>query len=570
MELIQYIRLFRRWLWLILLAMFVGGGVSFIVSVNQPPSYRAEATVIVGSALESPNPNSTEIRTGIDLAVTYAEIVRTFDILEAVIQILELPFSPERLNSMISTRIVPGTSLLEVSVTNTDRILAAEIANEIVTQLILQSPSNLTSDQRANIDLLQAEIDAQTEELAVLRTALREVNQQISEGNLTQQQIEELNETRTTLTNQINDASSNIAQNLNTIASLTQRTNSVEIIEAARIPTELVDASLLSTVILGALVASSLAFGGVLLYEYMNDALRTADDVVRAINLPVLGVVSRFGNKDMSYRDRLLINLQSFSQTSEEYRTLRTNILYSTPKDERSFVISSASPREGKSVTAANLAASMALAGLRVLLIDADLRRPMLHETFGLPNNIGLSNLLTGRFPEDHVSPTEDTAPIVPFGQQDQSEHQGNEDGWMKVVQKTLTPNLRVITSGFIPNNPSELLGSVEMKNWMQEFQKSPHIDVIIFDTPPALAVSDSTILAASLQTKVVLIIQSNRTRHGVAIKAKERFENVSADIVGAVLNNANLREEDYYGYDYGYYYGAPGREAVRQADNVN
>lgn len=553
MELLQYIRLFRRWFWLILLAAFVGAGLSFIVRVNQPPAYRAEAKVIVGSALDSPNPNSTEIRTGIDLAITYAQIVRTFDILGAVIETLNLETSPERLNNMIDTSIISGTSLLEISVTNTDRILAAEIANEIVSQLIQQSPSNLTVDQQANIALLQGEIDAQTEELTTLRADLREVNQQIADGDNTEPELAELNSTRTTLTNQINDASANIAQNLNTIASLTQRTNSVEIIESARIPTEPIGSSLVSNVILGALVSASLAFGAVLVYEYLNDKIRSTDEVIRSLNLPVLGVISTFGKKDMTHRQMLLINLQNFSKTSEEFRTLRTNILYSNSDNDRSLIISSASPQEGKSVTASNLAISMALSGLRVLLIDADLRRPKVHEAFGLQNNRGLANLLTGPYPEEVVLPDADTAPVL---NRKKMNKVSNKDGWLDFVQTTLVSNLMVMTSGFLPNNPAELLGSTLMQRWEQVIRESSAIDMIIFDSPPALAVSDSTVLAASLNAKVVLIVQANYTRRGAAIKAKERFDNVNAEIVGTVLNNADLRDENYYGYNYSYYYG--------------
>lgn len=552
MELVQYIQLFRRWLWLILLAAFVGGGISFIVRVNQPPIYRAEATVIVGSALESPNPNSTEIRTGIDLAITYAQIVRTFDILDAVIQSLDLSLTLESLSNKINTSIVNGTSLLEISVTDTDRILAAEIANEIVTQLILQSPSNLTVEQQANIDLLQAEIDAQTNELTQLRTELRDINEQLSSDNLSEEQASNLNTTRSVLTNQINDASSNIAQNLNTIASLSQRTNSVEIIESARIPVESIGSNLLINTILGAIVASSVAFGAVLVYEYLNDTLRNTDEVTRTLKLPVLGVIARFGQKGMGYQNRLLVNLENFSKTSEEYRTLRTNILYSVPENEYTFVVSSSSPEEGKSVTASNLAVSMALSGKRVLIIDADLRRPKIHEAFSLPNEIGLSNLLTGRIPNANVSSSAETMPMYIGG--NATSKYSSED-WINIVKPTLVHNLFAITSGYIPNNPSELLGSAVMKQWLKEFREKLQMEVIIFDTPPTLAVSDASVLAASLDAKVLLVIQSGRTRRGVANKAKERFENVNADIIGTVLNNVNLREENYYGYNYSYYY---------------
>lgn len=553
MALTQYIRLFRRWLWLILLGTFVGAGLSFIVRVNQLPTYQAEAIVIVGSALESPNPNSTEIDTGIDLAVTYAQIARTYNILDAVIQNLGMSQTVEDLNDNIGTSIASGTPLLHITVNNTDRILAAEIANEIVAQLILQSPSGYTDAQQTTIDLLQTEIEAQTVELTTLRGELREINDLLSnQNNLTEDAITEQQTQRTLLTNQINDASSNIAQNLNTIASLSQQTNSVEIIETARIPIDPIGAPLIIHVLLGAFIASSLVVGGVLVYEYLNDTLRSADEVSRKMNLPVLGVISRYGKKNTSYRNRILTNLQSFSHTSEEYRTLRTNLLYSVQEKSRVFLVSSASPEEGKSLTASNLAISAALSGLKVLLIDADLRRPKLHEAFNFDNDIGLSNLLTLQISDVNLSHDDETAKL---NESREPRRIVNRHSWMHVVKKTAIPNLSVITSGFIPANPSELLGSTIMKRWMEEFTSASFVDVIIFDTPPALAVADSALLAASLDAKVLLVVRANQTRRGLALTAKERFDNVGAEVVGVVLNYANLREEDYYGFNQAYYY---------------
>jgi capsular exopolysaccharide synthesis family protein len=547
MELLQYFRIVRRWLWLILLAAFVGGSLSFISRATQAPIYRTQVTIAIGNFLDAPNPNYSEIRTGMDLAYTYAELVRTYDVLNGVTETLQLPFGVDALNGLISTEIIGGTSLLQISVAYTDPVLTADITNEIATQLILRSPTNLTPDQQAQVDILRDEIDVQRIELASLRDQLTGIDVSLETENVSVEARQFLLEQRNTLVDQINLASSNIAQFTNTIATFQQRTNSIEIVESARIPTAPVGSSLISAVILGVLVGAVLAFGAVLAYEYINDTLRSADEVTQALNLPVLGVISRFGKKSDDYNDRLIINLPGGSQPSEEYRTLRTNLLYTTEKKKRVFIISSASPQEGKSVTASNLAGSMALSGLRVLLIDADLRRPKVHEVFGLTNQIGLSNLLTRKVGDDKLdSNPKDVTQIGAIL---------DENTWQRVIQKSSIPNLYIIPSGFMPNNPSELLGSMLMKRWMEEFRNSPHLDVIIFDSPPVLAVSDSAVLAASLEAKVLLVVQAGQTRRNVAIKAKERFTHINVDIVGLVLNNADLRDEDYYGYNYSYYY---------------
>lgn len=542
MELIQYYRIFRRWIWLIILVAFIGGSLSFITRVTQPSVYQTQTTISIGNYLDSPNPNSQEIRTGIDLALTYAEIVRTYDVLNAVVSILDLPFGVERLNELVDTRIIAGTSLLQISVTYTDPVLAADITNEIATQLILRSPTNLTPEQQTQVNVLIDEITTQRDELDTLRARLREIDIELELEDISLDARQSLQDQRSTLVDQINEASSNIAQFTNTIATFQQRTNSVEIVESARIPTTSVGTSLFSTVVLGTLVSAALAFGGVLAFEYINDTLRNADEVSQTLNVPILGVISKFGKKEDGYPEHLITNLSNSAQTAEEYRTLRTNVLFTTEKEDRVFVVSSASPQEGKSVTSANMAVSMALAGLRVLLIDADMRRPKIHEIFSLPNMVGLTNLL--------IREANGGAADLSIGSI------LDENTWKRVIQKTSIPNLYVITNGFTPSNPAELLGSTRMKLWMQEFRSSPHIDVIIFDCPPVLAVSDSAVLAASVEANVILVVQAGQTRRSVAIKGKERFTNIDVPISGVVLNGANLQDEDYYGYNYSYYYG--------------
>jgi polysaccharide biosynthesis transport protein len=536
MEPLQYFHLVRRWLWLLLLSAFIFGSVSFLTKVTQAPIYRTEVMIAIGNYLESPNPSSQDIWAGMDLAQTYAHLATTYDVLNGVKEALQLQFGVDTLASLVRTEIIEGTSLLQISVSYTDPVLAADITNEIATQLILQSPTNLTETQQDQIELLQGEIDAQRIVLSGLREELDEIDEILESTSTSSEDYDGLQAQRNTLVNQINEASANIAQFTNTIASLQQRTNSVEIVESARIPSSPVGSGALLTTALGAFAGAALAFGAAMAFEYFNDSFRTTEELSQSLKLPVLGVISRFGKKSDAYGDRLISSLPNFSQTTEEYRILRTNLLYSIEKESRIFIVSSASPQEGKSVTAANLATSMALAGLRVLLLDADLRRPKAHEIFALQNNLGLANLLTRQ-------------------NQAGKEAESSEMTWQAVIQKTAIPNLYVVTSGFTPSNPSELLGSLLLKRLVDGLRNTPQLDVIIFDTPPVLAVSDSAVLAASIEAKVLLIVNAGRTRRNHALKAKERFQHINVDIAGLVLNGADLRDDDFYGYSYGYYY---------------
>lgn len=550
MELTQYIRLFRRWFWLLLLAAVLGGGLSFIFRSSQPAQYQAETILSIGNAFVQPDPTQTDLRVGQDLAITYSNLVTLYEVREATVEALNLPFSADDLRRLISTRIITGTSLLVIQITYTDPILAADIANELANQLISNSPSGLTPEQRARITSANAQIEALEEQVNELNAQLQDLNV-ILEAGTTPEDRAELTAQRSQIITQINDATSNIAQFSAIIAELQQRTNSVEIVETARIPTEPVGQSVLVATLLGAFVGLALAAALVLALDYLRDTLQNVGDVGSALpGTPVLGVISKFGKANEAYDQRLITNQVQASRTSEEYRILRTNLLFTIGDRTLTFVVTSPSPGEGKSVTSANLAVSMALAGLRVLLIDADLRRPRVHEVFNVKNDLGLTNLLSINNQEDDDGREDGGANALTSGQ-----------NWRQCVQDTQVPGLRVITSGFLPKNPAEILGSHLMKRWANAFHNAQNIDVVIFDTPPSLPLSDATILAASVDANVVMVLNAGNTRINAAQRARERFTQIGLDIVGVVLNGVTQKEDDYYGGYYYYYYTQDGKQ---------
>lgn len=208
------------------------------------------------------------------------------------------------------------------------------------------------------------------------------------------------------------------------------------------------------------------------------------------------------------------------SPISEQYRTLRTNLQYSSiDKELETILITSTAPSEGKSLTAANLAVVFAQQGKKVLLIDADMRKPTVHYTFRINNTFGLSNYLIGEHPLE------------------------------KVVHNVKVDNLSIIPCGPIPPNPSELLGSKAMKKLIEEAKA--HFDMIIFDSPPVLAVTDSQILS-NLVDGVLLVVRSKQTEKEMAIKARDLLKQAKANVLGVVLNDKTIdRSKDYY-----YYYG--------------
>ncbi|RJS62551.1 capsular biosynthesis protein [Bacillus sp. PK3_68] len=207
------------------------------------------------------------------------------------------------------------------------------------------------------------------------------------------------------------------------------------------------------------------------------------------------------------------------SPISEQYRTIRTNILFSAVDQEiRSLLVTSAGPGEGKSTTAANLAIVFAQQGKKVLLVDADMRKPTMHYTFNFMNTVGLTNVLA------------------------------KQKSLAAAVKETTVQDLAVLLSGPIPPNPAELLGSRMMAEFLKEAYRS--YETIIFDTPPVLAVTDAQVLANQCDG-TLLVINSGKTEADGAIKAKELLQAAKAKPLGVVLNNRKLKETNYY-----YYYG--------------
>lgn len=225
-------------------------------------------------------------------------------------------------------------------------------------------------------------------------------------------------------------------------------------------------------------------------------------------------------NKDASRK--LITALAPKNVISEQYRTVRTNIQFSAIDQElRTIMVTSSGPGEGKSTTTANLAVTFAQLGKKVLLVDADLRKPTVHHTFAVENLFGFTTVLT------------------------------KQRSLEKTVTKTEEENLYVLTSGPIPPNPAELLSSKSMKQFFEEAKEQ--FDYILFDTPPLLAVADPQILANQCDG-TVLVVFSGRTEIEMAKKAKELLENAKSKLLGIVLNHKEVQKGDYY-----YYYGSNG-----------
>jgi len=222
--------------------------------------------------------------------------------------------------------------------------------------------------------------------------------------------------------------------------------------------------------------------------------------------------------KEQRFSVDLITQMKPKSPISEQYRTIRTNIQFSmVDKNLKTLVCTSSIPAEGKSTTISNLAVTIAQQGQKVLLVDADLRKPTIHQIMEVKNQIGLTNMLTK-----------------------------SETTKKAVLKAPKTANLYILPSGPIPPNPSELLGSKKMENLISTFLEE--YDLVLFDTPPVLAVADAQILSGRCDG-VILVIRSKQTEKKNLVKAKELLERTKSNLLGTVFNGVDQKEAHYYYY---------------------
>lgn len=522
----RYLKVILKYLWLVVLAAVIGGGASYFLRSRQQPMYQSEVRIYIGNTINSPDPTIGQLDTGMRLASTYAQLI-TYSLLENTIALLDLPRTPDELRLAVTTDVLADTPILIIRVTYPHPEIAASIANQIAEILVESSPSNLTDEQQQSMDSLRSQMDDLEQQIAVSNqhslTALEEINQATEVGDA--EAVEKYTADYNRLVDQLNSSRAILAQLSDTFLNLSNRTNKLEIIERARPINQPVGIS--SAVVGGAgvIVSGTLAIVALLYFEYANTSLRTNEEVEESLSLPILARISN-SNRIRNNRNNYLVT-EHFprSQIAEEYRALRINLTSIWRVRPNPIVmVTSPSPREGKTVTATNLAVSLAFAGTRVLLIDADLRRPAIHEIFKLQNTVGLTTLLA---PE-----------MVGAG--------GTDLVFEDVVQKTHINGLWVLTSGQSPARPTELLGSDGLIKLIDQLCLEYGFEAIVMDTPPCLTVSDASALAVATSASTLLVVNAGNTSRDAALKAKEQFEQLGADIAGVILNRSRIRDRNY------------------------
>lgn len=316
--------------------------------------------------------------------------------------------------------------------------------------------------------------------------------------------------------------------------------NNISVSEIAIPPKTPVSPRRLTTVIAALFLSTLFGMGLALFLEYLDDTVRTTEEIENYLQLPALAAIPSIDSvpkrklllvggtedEEASSQSPLLISADSRSSLAEAYRHLRTSILLSTAGHApKSLLISSSLPSEGKSTIASNTAISLAQTGAKVLIIDADMRRPRLHSIFDLGNREGLSSLLASEISADEI------------------------DASIKYDERT---KLYVMTSGPIPPNPAELIGSEQMVSLLRDLQS--RFTHIVIDSPPIASFTDG-VLIASMVDGVILVVHAGRSSRQVVRRSRQMLQEIGARIFGVVLNNVNLNNKDNYYYYQSYYH---------------
>jgi non-specific protein-tyrosine kinase len=503
MEFKRYVLPLRRWWWLLLAATLIAALSSFLATLRQPPIYQTLTTLMIGQVIADPNPTSGEFYLGQQLAENYAEIANREPVRIATKQALGLNWLPD-----YRATALPNGQFIEIVVTDTSPERAQAVANELANQLIARSPTGNQSDElerkafiQNQLDNLQLQITTTDDEIVQLREVLGEMDsaRQIADTRSQLNALEaKLSDLQTIYSNLLANTQSGAI-------------NTISVIESAYLPTRPIGPYKMLIILLSAAVGLSLAIGAAYVLDYLDDTVKSPEDVERLTNAPIIGYLTEL---DIENVGALYVADNPRHPSVEEIRTLRVNLEFaSVDQPLKTIFVSSTEMEDGKTSVAANLAVVMSQAEKDVILLDADLRRPNVHNFFGLPNNYGLSDVFRGKLNLDEV------------------------------LKEWTGGSVSVITAGDPPPNPAELLGSKKMAEVLEALEA--RADVVIIDGPPFI-IADAPILASKVDG-VLLIIRIGHSREPAIKSMMEQIDRAGAKVVGVALNRLPPKGIGYY-----------------------
>ena len=510
----QLRKLTRKWAIPIIVVTILGAAASYVISHRLTPIYAATGKVLVVAGYgSSSGSGSLNINAG-EATSTAASLMTQQSLLQKVISTLHFKMTPDTLSKNVSAVAETNTQLVDVTADDPSPGRAADIATQLMLAYVAQvNALNAQLIKQAGVGI-QTQIDG-------WKATLTQDKQQLSAALNAGQDPTAARDAIQVDENQL----SILAGELTSIDSSKVATlNAVSVGEFPAVPNKPASPNVVLNTVAGGLVALLLAAGFAYLVEFLDQGLRRADDVRDRLDLPCLGVIPKFRHipgRGKSHEP----NHRHDEAVREAYRRLRINLLFAAPdEDLKSVVLTSVRAGEGKTCTAANLAVALAGSERRVLLIDADLRKPDQHRLFRTTLEGGLTELIL-------KTPTAARVQMNGFRQ-------------------TQFANLSLLTSGTIPPNPAELLASKRALALLNAI--GPDEDLIVIDTAPAGVVSDSFSVAAGASA-TILVVEAGKTKASQAASTIAALREVGANVIGVVLNKTSRRVGTGYSYRYGY-----------------
>jgi capsular exopolysaccharide synthesis family protein len=529
--------LVRRW-WLVVLAVAAGLATGYYVAANVHPRYQSTVSLQLNPAARSsflpylgdpgtgaaPNPVTA-------LAASYREVLRTRAFGELLVQQLNLSAPPADIANAIGVQLVPNTNILRLSFTWDNPSDAQQLAQRVAEIFIAENLRRQQAQPGTQAQLAELEQSARTiqSRLAPLNQQRERLDQAMGRGDLTRlTELTELDARTTSL-------ESSYANLLVEISRVRASFDTAVIIDSASPPAPVDGIPVIQAALIGLLGGLAVAIGLVSLLEYLADSIRSPRDVAVVAGVLPLGRVPHANTWlwRRTGRFRALVMLNKVpSPAAEAFRSLRTSIKLSTPLEvPRALVVTSAGPREGKTFVAANLAIALAQAGKRVVLVDADLRRPTVHAWFRVPNSSGLADVLS----KGTAAAADDFLELPGLV------HSGIDNLWL-------------MTAGSPPTSPGELLGTDALTRVLDRLAEVS--DTIVFDTAPVGPIAD-TLLVAHYCSGSLVVARAGRTRRSALRGALAALWGTRRPILGVVLNDerphplARFSHDDYYHYGY-------------------
>lgn len=526
LDLRGYVTVLRRRKWVVVLVAALDVVIGLAFSLSTTPRYRASAEVLIAprrsetlfSSASGQLVQETSRYVATEIRVLTSEFVR-----DAATQDLGY-------RARVTARGSRDDNVVTVSAEHVNPRRAAETVNTYVDAYIEYRRETTVADSLKAQAVIQKQVDEKQKELEALDAALAEAPAPQRDALSAAQAGE-----RASLVSQQGLFDSQIDQ-LQIGAGL--NSGEAQLLTAASVPSSPFEPNPLSTAALSLFLGVVLGIGIAFLIDYLDDSLRTKDDLERSTSgLPVLGLIPLTPGWRDAKRAQTITIAAPTSVSAEAYRSLRTSIQFlGLDSPVRTLQITSPSSSEGKTTTVANLCVALATAGQRVIVVDCDLRRSRVHEFFGLTNDVGFTSVLLGD------APLSEALQAVPG-----------------------VAGLRVLASGPRPPNPSELLSGARTIEVLLALQM--HADVVVIDSPPVLPVSDALVLGARVNA-TLLVAHARRTNRRAVTRALELLHQVDAPVIGTVLNGAAA--DDGYGYGNGYRYGytyrahdAPGEQTA-------